>query len=264
MPQLQEKTCKTCGLTKPVADFYLDKRGKGNYFTSCKECEKPKNRARMNARYRLHPEILKARRRERHKKHREKENAISKRYRFAHPEYFAAHRKKYYAENRDKLLSQAAEKRRQDLAAARRKDKEKYAANPDAARARAKRYARKNQAKVAARSKEYREKYPEKRAAWELRRHYRKRGNGGQHSDADWAALLEECGGRCLACGARSEPGRYRRLEKDHIIPITKGGRDDIWNLQPLCRPCNNTKKAKAIDYRPLAVRIKYAEPHVI
>ena len=43
----------------------------------------------------------------------------------------------------------------------------------------------------------------------------------------------------CVYCRSK------RRLEIDHIIPISKGGADDRSNLQTLCRTCNRKKGAK-------------------
>lgn len=42
--------------------------------------------------------------------------------------------------------------------------------------------------------------------------------------------------GRCVRCGAN------RPLTIDHIIPVSKGGTDDVDNLQTMCRPCNQEK----------------------
>jgi len=44
---------------------------------------------------------------------------------------------------------------------------------------------------------------------------------------------------RCEACGISSEK---RYLDIDHIVPRSKGGSDDISNLQALCFVCNRNK----------------------
>ena len=48
--------------------------------------------------------------------------------------------------------------------------------------------------------------------------------------------IFERDGWSCRECGA------VDRLEVDHILPITRGGSDDIDNLQTLCKPCNCRK----------------------
>ena len=53
-------------------------------------------------------------------------------------------------------------------------------------------------------------------------------------------AVLSKCGGRCVACGISSQE---MRLEVDHIIPRSKGGSDDLSNLQALCHVCNRQKR---------------------
>jgi hypothetical protein len=55
-------------------------------------------------------------------------------------------------------------------------------------------------------------------------------------------------GDRCLACGEQYGPGRV--LSLDHVIPLSKGGRNCLANLQPLCAPCNVTKGSETTDYR--------------
>jgi len=49
--------------------------------------------------------------------------------------------------------------------------------------------------------------------------------------------VLSSAGFRCQACGASAPAGA--ELHVDHILPKSKGGTNDRWNLQALCRPCN-------------------------
>lgn len=77
------------------------------------------------------------------------------------------------------------------------------------------------------------------------RRQRRKKGATGSHTLQEWNALCERYGHICLACGQRLP------LTEDHIVPLVKGGTDDISNIQPLCRPCNSRKGTQTTDYRP-------------
>jgi 5-methylcytosine-specific restriction endonuclease McrA len=70
-------------------------------------------------------------------------------------------------------------------------------------------------------------------------------GYRGPHFTAlEWLALVEACGGRCLACGSSED------LTVDHVIPLALGGPTTIANIQPLCAACNNIKGCEVLDYR--------------
>lgn len=63
--------------------------------------------------------------------------------------------------------------------------------------------------------------------------------------------VLEKAKKRCELCGASSS---VTQIDVDHIVPRSRGGSNDISNLQALCRTCNAQKGNKAdTDYRAIA-----------
>ena len=56
--------------------------------------------------------------------------------------------------------------------------------------------------------------------------------------------ILKRDNYKCLCCGVN------HNLTIDHIIPIHKGGKNELSNLQTLCKSCNSKKGIKIIDYR--------------
>jgi 5-methylcytosine-specific restriction endonuclease McrA len=114
------------------------------------------------------------------------------------------------------------------------------------ARRRARAADRDNPAVVAERDKrnQWLRAHPQQRMAAKRRHRARKYGSGGRHTEAEWAALCELTGHRCARCKEK------KPLSRDHIVPLSRGGSDDITNIQPLCRECNSKKcNREAINY---------------
>jgi 5-methylcytosine-specific restriction endonuclease McrA len=55
-------------------------------------------------------------------------------------------------------------------------------------------------------------------------------------TDSQWTALKEAWGG-CAYCGASGN-----LLQKDCVLPISRGGRYELANVVPSCRSCNTSK----------------------
>lgn len=69
----------------------------------------------------------------------------------------------------------------------------------------------------------------------------KKRSAGGTFTLAEWMELRKQFDNRCAICR------EVKKLSVDHIIPISKGGKNDISNIQPLCMDCNRKKSNKIL-----------------
>ena len=78
------------------------------------------------------------------------------------------------------------------------------------------------------------------------RRRARLAAAGGTFTTAEWEALKSKYT-TCPDCFRRWEEipipaGWTSAATRDHVVAISKGGRNDIRNLRPLCRSCNSRK----------------------
>lgn len=78
-------------------------------------------------------------------------------------------------------------------------------------------------------------------------------------SPGEWTALQEAWGG-CAYCGATGTP-----VQKDCVLPISRGGRYTLLNVVPACASCNASKcndevtgwlRRKRLDERAFLTRL--------
>lgn len=98
--------------------------------------------------------------------------------------------------------------------------------------------------------KEYNKKHADKlRPKWVVisaARRSRIKGDGHTYRLSQWIKIREYYSptGKCLACKKK------HKLTVDHVIPVIRGGKNSVENLQPLCQRCNSVKGIMIIDYR--------------
>lgn len=108
-------------------------------------------------------------------------------------------------------------------------------------------YREQNADKLREQARAYDRSHSEERAHNEKIRRTRKMQAEGSFTLVEWNRLCNYYDYTCLRCG-RQEPDI--KLTVDHVIPLSKGGSNDISNIQPLCHSCNSGKHTKNIDYR--------------
>lgn len=210
------KTCAKCRQQKPLSAF--SRYGASGRQSRCKSCNA------VDAKERYYADVEKSRAysredsRRRHAENPERRRALYLALKARDPEKYRAGQQKWPAKNPDKV--------RATNAAWYQRNKERVRAN------------------YASWAKANPERLKALRNTACHRRRVRKKLNGlvaGFHTEAEWASLVERACGKCAMCKKR------RKLTRDHIIPLSKGGGDEITNIQPLCISCNSRKRDKLL-----------------
>lgn len=245
MSSIPHKRCSKCGAEKPLSEFHRPR------VAVCKACVNAHRRAtyqpkRPPVQDNTHRRCWKCgewKPLSEYWKARNRPGGIDPKCKDCAREYKRAHKDRFNE------LSRA---RRRDPVHERARKKRWRAANPDKDRAQRQRAWRNLYSKPGAKSAiqayqaVWRRRNPGKVKAYGHNRRAQMRRSGGSYTVEQWDALCAQYGHRCLACGSQ-EP-----LTVDHIVPLSKGGTNDITNLQPLCHRCNSAKGDKVIDYREI------------
>jgi 5-methylcytosine-specific restriction endonuclease McrA len=219
-----QKRCCTCGETKSIELFSRNKSEKDGRQQRCKAC--------VSKHYKANADDVRAHVRA---------------YAAANAEVIRERRKGYYKTNaptrrayEERNAEKIRERRRayQEKNAERRREHQKAysAANPQARFKSQQKYYYANAEKILAKLKAQYAADPDKMIAKYHKRRARLKGNGGSYTRAEIKALRVAQAGFCAYCG------RLEKLTIDHIIPVTKGGTNYIWNICLACDRCNKSK----------------------
>lgn len=228
------KKCTRCGEWKLYEQFGDDKRKRDLHQSACKSCDRDqklraykKNPEKYVKRSRCNREINPESARQYYWKNRNKSLAQGRLWRQKNCEKQKAYRAEHYQQNR-----------KQSLEASRRW----FARHPDYRR----KWYEANRDKALERNRKWYEANRETARAASHRRRARKLAAEGGFTAREFMRLCEMYGNICLCCGEE------KSLTADHVIPLSKGGSNNISNIQPLCKLCNLRKYTKTTDYRPL------------
>lgn len=178
---------------------------------------------------------------------REKRNAYAREYGRTHREK----RRQYNAARRAKSNDHARAYRDRHPDRASASSAAYKATHPDSRRAR---YAA-NPAKELTKNRAWLAAHPEKNAHYQATRRAQLVGNGGTHTLTEWREKCALFANLCAYCG------EARRLYRDHKIPLSRGGSDDITNIVPSCGSCNSSKGARTAPEYLAARAVKFGTP---
>lgn len=135
------------------------------------------------------------------------------------------------------------EKAREDAKASMQKYRDTRPAEARAAGARRRRDPGYREA-MRQRSAEWRKKNRHRASEARHRRRIRLREHGVfEFTERDWNRLVARYRGCCAYCGEKCG-----RLQREHVIPVSRGGRHSAGNILPACQSCNSSKKAKLLS----------------
>jgi hypothetical protein len=245
------KACRTCGESKPLDDFYLDRGAKDGRRSTCIACDKARKRT---------PEV----REQNHRYyHSEKGKAAERRY---YHEGKGRETRKAYNDQPD-VKEKRSERQPAYTAKYNRSEKGKawwkaYRSSPESKKMR---HDYNQRPDVKEHNREYHRLYfyaPQYRA-WlkehqqlpEIQkrrlevarrntrtRYSRKRLLPATLTHEEWGHTLDFFDHRCVYCGCDGP------LVQEHIIPVSAGGPYSAENIVPACQSCNASKRDKPVE----------------
>lgn len=157
-------------------------------------------------------------------KNNKKEIAIrQKKYREKNKDILAIHARKYKEDNREKIKAAGKEYYEEHKEKINKYSVAWNKANPEKRALSVKKWAQNN---------------PEKLRLARHRRRARELSLPDTLTEDEWQAILKVFDYRCAYCGAEW-------TDRDHFIPLSKGGGTVKENIVPACNSCNSRKQAK-------------------
>jgi 5-methylcytosine-specific restriction endonuclease McrA len=207
------KICRGCGAEKDLADFYKNTEIADGHFNKCKFCVRARAQKYRREHLEQYAQYEEARANLPHRVE------ARRKYQEDHKEQISQYKKIWTANNKERV---DASKRS---------------------------YYERERGEVLARSKKWAEDNPEKVRQAKTnnlrKRRAARHASRGNFTVEEFKDLCESCGNKCLACGDAEAV-----LEADHVVPLTKGGSDEISNIQSLCGSCNRKKFVNIVDHR--------------
>ena len=210
------KKCSKCGELKPLEMFSKNSQSKDGLRSECKECNKKYNAEQ------------KEKRKEWWQKYKETHKEDIEKYRAEHAEEHKVKSREYYYGHKEECNERS---------------RKYHSAHKEEAKEKMSKYRAEHKDELKNKKAEYykTERGKATHKASTQKRRAAKAQNGGSFSADEWEALCGLFDNKCAYCGDSNE------LTADHIVPLSKGGTNNIANILPACKKCNSSKHAKGL-----------------
>lgn len=166
----------------------------------------------------------------------------SKAYRLANIDRVKAVKAEYQKENKGHIREHGIAYRAENSERIKKAKALYYEANKERERERSAAYREIHSKEINARGAQYKRENPEKVRIRNRNRYEQKRGNGGKLSLGIIFRLLKIQGNKCAICKVNLKKTGHHL---DHIVPVSRGGKNSDANVQITCPKCNLEKRDK-------------------
>jgi len=213
------KICSKCARALPLSAYYIKVKATGRRMADCRDC----HNAGSIAYHATHKEQYNRLERERRQRDPDRQRAKDRAKRVRRGSRLLTWRRAWRALPTNKAKTEVYRK-----------------AHVDQQRA----YYHAHAKSFIARTGAWNKAHPGAAAVYTRNRRARLAKAPGRFTRAEWQHVKERQDYTCLDCGQR-EPAI--KLTIDHIIPISKGGSNDIANIAGRCQSCNSRKGARLL-----------------
>lgn len=220
-PETPKKVCKGCATEYPATVEFWYSRGQ-TLFGKCKSCVNKQNDIWRKA-------------------NREKVRVHEQRYRDSHREQVREADRRYYHNNIEKERERDKQWRHQHRHIVSLRNRRYRLLNPDKNRQRITQWRYDNPDKARAISHRSYRANPKQKLVHNHRRRARLAAAEGTFTEAEVQQLYAEQGGKCFHCACELNDV----FDRDHWIPLSRGGSNWISNIRLLCDFCNSSKHNK-------------------
>ena len=225
--EMHFKTCTKCGETLPATTEYFRKSKNGKYGLkgTCKKCI-----AEYDKQYR--------------ENNKDKIAEQKKQYYENNKDKIAEQKKQYRENNKDKILEQEKQSRENNKDKRTEYGKQWYEDNKDKILEQKKQYYEDNKDKILGQKKQYRATPQGQIVAFNsyYKRRTKEQNQGNGITKEQWLECMKFFNWKCAYSGqVLSKDTR----SLDHIKPLNRGGKHEIWNVVPMDRGLNSSKKDK-------------------